>query len=212
MEPCEAKKIYDSTTVPPKRTEYVEHPDYPGVYINRNPVKKKACNTTHELLNLNFKVLLVQNPIQRLISAFKCQDESADFNQFVNAIVDMNQESDLRKFRSECQDLILHQWQKCAICKEEVKPNFIIKLEHFQQDLAQLLKNIDNHSEFFEDKIIPPWPKLEMTNNENLSSWINQLPMSKRINIFNMYRNDFELFGYSPYDLLGDLDAYYTTL
>ena len=188
----------------------MEHPEYPGVYINRNPVKKKACNTTYELLNLNFKVLLVQNPIQRLISAFKCQ-EAADFNQFVNAIVDMNQESDLRKFRSECKDLILHQWQKCAICKEEVKPNFIIKLEHFQQDLAQLLKKINSQSEYSEDKIIPPRPILEI-EIENLSLWINQLPMAMRINIFNMYRNDFELFGYSPSDLLGDLDAYHTTL
>lgn len=208
MEPCEAKKIYDSTTLPTKK-EYVEHPEYPGVYINRNPVRKTVCNTTYELLNLNFKVLLVQSPVQRLISAFKCQDEAANFHQFVHKLVDMNQESDLEKFR--CKDMILHQWQRCAICKEEVKPNFIIKLEHFQQDLEQLLKKFNSQPEFFKDKVIPQRPILEI-ENENLALWINQLPLSMRINIFNMYRNDFELFGYSPSDILGDLDAYSTTI
>ena len=121
----------------------------------------------------------------------------------------MNQESDLEKFR--CKDMILHQWQRCAICKEEVKPNFIIKLEHFQQDLEQLLKKFNSQPEFFKDKVIPQRPILEI-ENENLALWINQLPLSMRINIFNMYRNDFELFGYSPSDILGDLDAYSTTI
>ena len=120
---CNGWPCTSSTTV-----KYIEHPDYPGVYINPKPIKK-PCNITEELLSLNYKILLVQHPIKRLINAFKCENET-NFIDFVKKLVTLKNEKDLNDYK--CKDMILHQWNHCAVCQDEVRPNFIIKLEHFQ--------------------------------------------------------------------------------
>ena len=104
----------------------------------------------------------------------------------------MKNEKDLDVFA--CKDMILPQWKKCAVCKEEVKPNFIIKLESFEDDFHRLLNKLH-----IKKKITTP----QLQDKDlHLTPWIKHLSNSTRMELFNIYRNDFELFGYSPFDFI----------
>lgn len=43
-------------------------------------------------------------------------------------------------------------------------------------------------------------------NDVNFLAWTKNLSQSMKIELFNIYRSDFELFGYDPFDFIGHFD------
>ena len=80
---------------------------------------------------------------------------------------------------------ILPSYFGCSICCEDLAPNKIVKMETFQQDLGEI------------------FPQVLPVKNQNILKYVQQLKHEARLELFEFFRSQYELFGYDPFlDLL----------
>ncbi|XP_027032895.2 carbohydrate sulfotransferase 12-like [Tachysurus fulvidraco] len=78
--------------------------------------------------------------------------------------------------------------------------DFIGKMETIEEDAAHLLRllKVDNIVDF------KPYEK-NKTSTDEMKTWFYNIPTEWRRKLYDIYRADFELFGYEYYDTLDDL-------
>ena len=87
------------------------------------------------------------------------------------------------------------------MCQEEFEPKVVIKLEHFQQDFNYLLKTMNlTMSEHLSLSILKDsLMALESKQYvQKLETYSKKLTISQRMDLYQILRSDYELFGYDP--------------
>lgn len=91
-------------------------------------------------------------------------------------------------------------WRECSLCSPKTRPQFVIHLETFQKDLDQLMHRLD-----MEDRA-HTFPHTHTQKGGQSSSlkeeYFSTLKQSEVLQLYDKYRLDFELFGYSIEDYL----------
>jgi len=87
-------------------------------------------------------------------------------------------------------------WHQCGICHPDFRPHYILDFEHAKEDQAVLIELMGNHERALE------WLKVKrnsiVSQEEVLKHFYSQLTKGDIRGIYEKYRVDFELFGYTP--------------
>ncbi|XP_068455744.1 carbohydrate sulfotransferase 12-like [Clinocottus analis] len=79
-----------------------------------------------------------------------------------------------------------------------IQYDFIGHLENLQQEVGQLMKILMLEDDI---KLLPSYPN--MTSSDSLWSWFSTVPLEDRRKLYQIYEEDFKLFGYrTPVELL----------
>ncbi len=187
LDPCSEFDRRMKTTVPPKYEPY-PHPDYPGVYIHPKRVKP-TCNITTEMANMNFKLVFVKHPMERLVEAFDNHGQNVpDFKSFAEDLLNLHENGTVPP-------LLIPQWQNCYVCQDELLPNYIVKEEHLSPDLFYVAKvsEIDGLI-----KEIPKSETLESEISERAKNLFSRLDRDVKQQLFELFRADHDIYGYDP--------------
>ena len=135
MDPCAPIRSTANKT----NYEAIEHPDYPGVYYHPSR-KHRNCNISEEFSKLKFKILVVRHPLHRLIEDFEAGSKQ-NFSDYIGTLM--------------VKGSFVPSWEMCPLCVEELMPNYVIKMEHFAQDLQFIMDQmgLPSNQELSNDEI-----------------------------------------------------------
>jgi len=193
----------------------------------RDATMFQSLRDNFEGANRNFKKsIIVRHPMERLLSIYRKHfaayidpskgdelQDSVSFGEFIHLVVQGPKE--LADFISENK---LHgeslgidtgmvdskgesakwdsYWHQCGLCHPDFKPHYILHFDHQNQDeevLVEILGNKERAKEWLNVK------RNSMVSQEEVHKhFYSQLTKEEIRGIYEKYRVDFELFGYSP--------------
>ncbi|TRY63786.1 hypothetical protein TCAL_03565 [Tigriopus californicus] len=91
-------------------------------------------------------------------------------------------------------------WRECSLCSPQTRPQFVIHLETFQKDLDQLMNRLDMADQAH---LFPHTHRQEGGQSSRLRhQYFSTLSQSEVLQLYDKYRLDHELFGYSIQEFL----------
>ncbi|KAJ9592409.1 hypothetical protein L9F63_015929, partial [Diploptera punctata] len=183
--------------------------------LARRRYPRPSLHALQQALNDSIAFLIVRHPLERLLSAYrdklqfslphtlhqklgnqiilKYRKKHASknprwptFSEFVQYLVDVDQKGE--PFDMHWTPIT----QFCTPC--QVDFDIIMKFETLQEDQNYLI-----HEAGLQEFIKPEWknPAKGRTTSELVSSYYSQLTSAQILQLYNIYRYDFELFGYT---------------
>jgi chondroitin 4-sulfotransferase 11 len=94
-------------------------------------------------------------------------------------------------------------WLWCATCQPGLRPHIILKLETVDQDVPALVRllNLTSPAPMQGIHMGTPFEKTEdlgVHSKHKVEEYFSQLTKRQVMDLYEMYRLDHELFGYSP--------------
>lgn len=129
------------------------------------------------------------------------------FKEFARFIVNGSLEFAHDKYVINHRGLSYHwapYWKECNVCSETTLPHFIIHLDTLKEDLVELIKHIQGGFEEVENNsIADSFPHTHSSksgsdiNDKKLETYFSTLTKGDIQELYDKYRLDHELFGYT---------------
>ena len=131
------------------------------------------------------------------------------FKEFARFIVNGSLEFAHDKYVINHRGLSYHwapYWKECNVCSETTLPHFIIHLDTLKEDLVELIKHIQGDFEEDENNsIADSFPHTHSSkssngseiNDKKLQTYFSTLTKGDIQELYDKYRLDHELFGYT---------------
>jgi hypothetical protein len=151
------------------------------------------------------KVILVRHPLERLLSGYlyifqndgKFTSYRLPWNEFVDKVIRFDPDPDWQRIQQEVGDHWEPYWKACSVCAPQFRPFYILKLESLKDDLRNYLLEfgLSKYSDRF------PWVnphKGQHGTSLRVLEFYSRLNRSTIEQLYQVYKVDHELFGYSP--------------
>jgi len=188
---------------------------------------REALAENYENASKNYKkAIMVRHPMERLLSVYRkhfaaytdpskgeVDEKAVSFSDFIHLVVQGPKE--LADFISENK---LHgeslgmdtgmvdgkgesskwdsYWHQCGLCHPDFRPHYILDFEHAKEDQAVLIELMGNKETALK------WLEVKrnsiVSREDVIQHFYSQLTKTEIRGIYEKYRVDFELFGYSP--------------
>ncbi len=216
MNPCSAK-IFSRR----KNKELVQEEREKKVWLPQGS-KKSSCDDAKEIGKLEHRLLMVQHPMEKLVTFFAAATEEDREDGEASAQLERALERKEKTFPNFVHSLVRASidfldlapmlrpyWQSCHPCHRPLRPTMVLKLERAGADLAAAFRSIRGLSEYADAPALKQMARLDEKGASGVSSAAKRLfPQVSRsmvLELFDLYRADHELFGYdaTPYVQLG---------